>query len=73
MSGSLQPHGLYSPLNSLGQNTGVDFPSSGDLPNPGIEIRSPSLQVDSLPAEPQGKPVRVCVCVYTSTNIYTST
>ena len=23
MSGSLQPHGLYSPLNSPGQNTGV--------------------------------------------------
>ena len=32
------------------------FPSSGDLPNPGIESRSPTLQVDSLPAEPQGKP-----------------
>ena len=32
------------------------FPSPGDLPNPGIEPRSPILQVDSLPAEPQGKP-----------------
>ena len=31
------------------------FPSPGDLPNPGIEPSSPSLQVDSLPAEPQGK------------------
>ena len=29
------------------------FPSPGDLPNPGIE---PALQVDSLPAEPPGKP-----------------
>ena len=28
----------------------------GDLPNPGIEPKSPALQVDSLPAEPQGKP-----------------
>ena len=28
----------------------------GNLPNPGIEPRSPALQVDSLPAEPQGKP-----------------
>ena len=28
----------------------------GDLPNPGIEPRSPALQADSLPAEPQGKP-----------------
>ena len=27
-----------------------------DLPNPGIEPRSPALQVDSLPAKPQGKP-----------------
>ena len=30
--------------------------SPGDLPNPGIEPRSPALQVDSLLAEPQGKP-----------------
>ena len=28
------------------------FPSPGDLPNPWIESRSPTLQVDSLPAEP---------------------
>ena len=34
----------------------VAFPSPGDLPNTGIEPRSPTLQVDSLPAEPQGKP-----------------
>ena len=33
----------------------VDSPSPGGLPNPGIEPRSPVLQVDSLPAEPQGK------------------
>ena len=36
--------------------SGYLFPSSGDLLNPGIEPRSPALQVDSLPAEPQGKP-----------------
>ena len=35
---------------------GEPFPSPGDLPNPGIEPRSPTFQVDSLPAEPQGKP-----------------
>ena len=29
----------------------------GDLHNPGIEPRSPALLVDSLPAEPRGKPV----------------
>ena len=32
------------------------FPSPGDLPNPGTEPRSPALQADCLPAEPQGKP-----------------
>ena len=32
------------------------FPSPGDLPIPGIEPRSPALQADTLPAEPQGKP-----------------
>ena len=32
------------------------FPSPGDLPNPGIKPRSPTLQADTLPAEPQGKP-----------------
>ena len=36
--------------------SGLSFPSPGDLPNPGIELRSPTLQADSLPAEPQGKP-----------------
>ena len=57
VSDSLQSHGLYSPWNSPGQNTGVgSFPSPGDLPNPGIEPRPPALQVDSLRAEPQGKP-----------------
>ena len=33
----------------------IDFPSPGDLPNLGIESRSPTLQADSLPVEPQGK------------------
>ena len=36
--------------------SGYPFPSLGDLPNPGIEPRSPTLQGDSLPAEPPGKP-----------------
>jgi len=34
------------------------MPFFRDLPNPGIEPRSPALQVDSLPSEPPGKPVR---------------
>ena len=36
--------------------SGQPFPSPGDLPNPGIKPRSPALQLDSLPAEPRGKP-----------------
>ena len=39
----------------------VTFPFSRDLPNPGIEPRSPTLQADSLPAESQGKPVNTGV------------
>ena len=31
---------------------GLPFPSPGDLFNPGIEPRSPALQVDPLPSEP---------------------
>ena len=31
-------------------------PLQGDFPNPGIEHRSPTLQVDSLPGEPPEKP-----------------
>ena len=34
----------------------VPFPSPRDLPNSGIKPRSPALQRDSLPVEPQGKP-----------------
>ena len=29
----------------------VAFPSPGALPNPGIKLRSPALQADSLPTE----------------------
>ena len=35
--------------------SGLPFPSPGDLPDPGIEVRPPALQADSLPAEPQRK------------------
>ena len=31
--------------------SGLPFPSPGDLPDPGIEPRSPSLQADALPSE----------------------
>ena len=32
--------------------SGLPFPSPGNLPNPGMEPRSPALQVDSLPSDP---------------------
>ena len=34
----------------------LPFPSTGDLPNLGIEPRSSTLQADTLPSEPPGKP-----------------
>ena len=35
---------------------GLPFPPSGDLSNPGIELRFPALQADSLPSGSPGKP-----------------
>ena len=37
----------------------MPFPSPGDLPNPGIEPGSPTLQADALSSEPPGKPVMI--------------
>ena len=37
--------------------SGWPFPSPGDLPDPGIEPRSPALQADALPSESPGKPL----------------
>ena len=57
---SLQPHGLYGPWNSPGRNTGVGSLSLlWGFPHPWIEPRSPTLKVDSLPAEPPGKPTEI--------------
>ena len=35
---------------------GLPFPPPGDLPDPGIEPWSPTLQTDYLPSEPPGRP-----------------
>ena len=51
MSDSLRPQGILQARILVW----VAFPFSRDLPNPGIELRSPTLQAGSLPAEPQGK------------------
>ena len=40
----------------------ASFPFSKGSSNPGMEPRSPTLQVDSLPAEPQGKAKNTGVC-----------
>ena len=63
-SDSLPPHGLYvacqAPLSIEFSRpeywSELPFRFPGDLPNPGIRPRSPTLQEDSLPAEPSGKP-----------------
>ena len=61
VSDSLQSHGLQPwDLLSMGfsrqeYQSGLPFPSPGDLPNPGIEPRSPTLQADTLPSEPAGR------------------
>ena len=57
MSDSLRPHCTYT-VHEILQ---VRIPSPGDLPNPGIEPRSPTLRADSLLAEPQGKPKNIGV------------
>ena len=45
-----------SSIHGLLQASGLSCPPPEDLPNPGIKPRSPTLQVDSLPSEPPGKP-----------------
>ena len=37
----------------------LPFPSPGDLPDPGTESRSPTLQADALLSEPPGKPLKL--------------
>ena len=44
--------------------SGVPFPSPGDLPDPGIEPRSPALWADALTSEPPGKPQLIAVPDY---------
>ena len=63
MSDSAIPRtGAYQASPSMGFSrqeywSGVPLPSPGDLPDPGIELRSPALQADTLPSEPSGKPL----------------
>ena len=40
--------------------SGLSFPSPGDLPDPGIEPRTPTLPGNSLPTWPPGKTLLQC-------------
>ena len=52
--------------------SGFPLPSPGDLPNPGIEPGSPSLQADALSSEPQRKhwkiTKKICILIYSKKN-----
>ena len=50
---------LFMGFSRQEQWSGLPFPPPVDLLNPGIEPRSPALQVDSLPVELRGKPLLV--------------
>ena len=56
-----QPARLLCPGHFLGKNTGVGgpFPSSGDLPDPGIEPAFPALAGRFFTTEPPGKPNQI--------------
>ena len=56
MSDSLQLHTVHKSLQARILEW-VYFPSPGNLPNTGIKPRSPTLQADSLSAEPPGRPI----------------
>ena len=47
---------FFSFFSRQGYWSGSPFPSPRDLPKPGIEPGSPTLQADTLPTELQGKP-----------------
>ena len=52
--------------------SGLPFPSPGDLPNPGIEPRSPALQADALPSEPPGKTLKLSLSLNSWSGIRSS-
>ena len=57
MYGSLRVHGLVHGVLQARILEWVNFPFSRGFSQPGIKPRSPTMQVDSLPAEPQGFPI----------------
>ena len=49
--------------------SGLPLPSPGDLPEPGIEPGSPSLQADALLSEPPGKPINIYSTILIATHL----
>ena len=47
---------LFMEFSRQEYSSGLSFPSPGDITNPGMEPGSSTLQADSLPSEPPGKP-----------------
>ena len=79
MSDSLQAHGvqparLLCPWGFSRQESWSELPcpAPGDLPNPGIKPRSPTLQADPLQSEPPGKPSVHSSIIYNIKDIYGS-
>ena len=60
MSDSLQPYQAPVSIGLSRQEywSGLPFPP-GDLPDPGAEPVPPTLQADSLPSKPRGKPINI--------------
>ena len=75
MSNILWPHGLYPPGSSVHACSmeeywsGQSFLSPGDLPSPGIESVSPTLQADFLPSEPSEEPQTTLILYYNHQSI----
>ena len=75
------PMDCFLPASVHGDSPGQEYrsgwpcPPPGDLPNPGIEARSPALQADSLLSEPPGKPPftgnlhNYITCIFISINL----
>ena len=73
MSNSLRHHGLLPAkllclwgFSRQEYWSGLPGPPLEDLPNPGVEPRSPTLQADSFPSEPPGKPIITLVFEFKS-------
>ena len=64
MDYSLQSSSAHGIFQARVLECGLPFPSPGDLPDQGIEPRSPALQADTLLSEPPGKPCHQSTTFY---------